>query len=60
MLVEKDEEPELVARFGVDYYPAFVWTDGAGEELLRTVQPGDAGELLADLEAAAEELAGGE
>jgi len=45
-----------VARFGVDYYPAFVWTDSAGEELLRTVQPGDAGELLADLDVAAQEL----
>ncbi len=57
MFVEKDDESELVARYGITLYPAFVWTDGTGAEVLRTVQPLDADELLEDLESALEELA---
>lgn len=59
VFVEKDDEPGLVERFGVDYYPAFVWTDGAGEELARVAQPEDADEVLEGLEIALEELSGG-
>ena len=57
VFVEKDDEAEMVARFEVDYYPTLLWTDGAGEELMRTVQSGDTDEVLADQEVALELLA---
>lgn len=55
--MEKDDEPDLVARYDVVYYPTFLWTDGTGAELTRTVQPSDPDELMGDLEIALEELA---
>lgn len=58
VFVEKDDEPALVERYGVVYYPAFVWTDATGDELMRIGQPEDADELLEGLEFALEELAG--
>ncbi len=56
VFVEKDDEADLIAQYGIDYYPAFVWTDGDGEELLRTVQPETPQELIDALESAQEEL----
>lgn len=35
-------------RFDVVYYPTLLWTDGSGEELMRTVQSGDVDEVLSD------------
>ena len=60
VFVEKDDEAEMVARFDVDYYPTLLWTDGAGEELMRTVQSGDPDEVLSDQEVALELLAEGD
>lgn len=60
VFVEKDDEPDLVARYDVTYYPAFVWVDAAGEELWRSVQPADADELLEELAMAIEELDAGD
>ena len=54
VFVEKDDNPELVARHAVDYFPAYVWTDAAGEEITRTVQPTGSEELLEDFETAVE------
>jgi thioredoxin-related protein len=56
VFVEKDDEADLVARYEIASYPTFVWTDAAGEELMRSVQPADAEELIGDLEIALEEM----
>ncbi len=58
VFVEKDDEPEMVARFGIDYYPTFVFTDAAGEEAWRSAQPLDSDELLDEVTAAIESLDG--
>ena len=59
VFVEKDDEPDLVERYELVYYPAFVWTDGDGNEVSRTVQPTDPDELLEELQYALEELGSG-
>ena len=57
VFVEKDDEAEMVKRFDISYYPTLLWTDGAGEELMRTVQSGDTDEVLSDQQFALELLA---
>ena len=57
VFVEKDENTEFIARYGIDYFPTILWTDGAGEELTRSAQPGDTDEVLGDQTLAMELLA---
>jgi len=57
VFVEKDDEPELVERYDVTYYPALVWVDADGEELMRSVQPTSVDEVLDDLALAVDGLA---
>jgi hypothetical protein len=48
-----------VKKFDVAYYPTLIWTDGTGEELMRTAQSGDPDEVLSDQELALELLSEG-
>ena len=57
VFIEKDDEPDLIAKYDVSYFPTLLWTDGTGEELTRAAQPADADEVLGDQELAMELLA---
>jgi hypothetical protein len=52
VLVEKDEEPKLIERYGLMQFPTIVWTDASGKVLAMTIQPESSDEALDDLEVA--------
>ena len=52
MSVTKGDDHEFFTRFEVVYDPTFIWTDGAGVEVMRTTQPADTDEILEDQETA--------
>ena len=52
VLVEKDDEPKLIARYGLEQFPTIVWSDASGEALMLTFQPECADEALRDLDQA--------
>jgi len=56
IFVEQEEEPDLIEKYDVVYYPTIVWTDGVGIELTRSAQPTDSDEVLGDQEVAVEFL----
>ena len=47
--LEKDDEPELVDRYGVINFPTLVWLDPTGEVVSMTVLPEDSETALSDL-----------
>jgi hypothetical protein len=52
VLVEKDDEPKLIDRYGLMQFPTIVWTDAAGDALALTIQPESPEEAIGDLESA--------
>ena len=48
VFIEKDDAPELIQKHDVVYFPTLLWTDGAGEELIRSVRAADSDEVLGD------------
>lgn len=55
VFVEKDDELELVERFGVTYFPSVVWTTADGTALTVSAQPDSAEEVLEEFAYALEE-----
>ena len=51
-LVEKDDEPRLIERYGLQQFPTILWTDAAGEVLALSIQPESPDDALGDLETA--------
>ncbi len=58
VFMEKDDNLELVERYEVVDYPAFVWTDASGKMVTRTVRPSDSAELIEEFEDALADMVG--